>query len=205
MEKLEHEIIYCALSLFNKYGIRSVTMDDVARELGISKKTIYKYFENKADLVHKSVRTIYDSLQKHLLEINKTTKNAIDELMMIDQVVGEVLENHNPSLRFQLQKYYPHTYNSLYEGRHNLIEEVISSNVEKGKKAGLYRNEASTDIMTYLYCSKMHTLPEEELELLEKHSIKAMMSQAMEYHIRGMATEKGLEYLESKLKDKKKA
>lgn len=204
METHEQDIINCALRMFNKFGIRSVTMDDVAQELGISKKTIYKYFENKADLVHKSVRTAYEGMRCRLHEIHENADNSIDELIEIDKVVGAVMENHNPGMRYQLQKYYPQTYNSLYEGRHDLIHKVISENIEKGKKDGWFREEANTDIITFLYCSKVETMPEEEEALLEKYTIKQMTRQALEYHIRGLATHKGLTYLEQKLKGTRK-
>lgn len=199
METQEKEIIKCALGMFNKFGIRSVTMDDVAQELGISKKTIYKYFENKADLVHKSVLITYEKLQHKLEKIHAEAENSIDELIEIDKVIGVVMENHNPGMRYQLQKYYPRTYNLLYEGRHDLIHKVISENIEKGKQDGLFRKEADTQIITFLYCSKVETMPEEEQELLEKHSLKYMTRQALEYHIRGIATARGLDYLEKKL------
>ncbi len=200
MENLEQEIMMGALNMFNRYGIRSVTMDDVARELSISKKTIYKYFENKADLVHKSLRTIYETLHAHLLSIHAEAENPIDELFEIDRVVCSVMESHNPGLRFQLQKYYPQTFNSLYEGRHELIHKVIAENIEKGKNEGWYREEVNTEVITFLYCSKVETMPEEEEALLSKFSMNYLTRQALEYHIRGVATEKGLTYLSEKLK-----
>lgn len=192
----------CALGMFSKYGIRSVTMDDVAKELGISKKTIYKYFENKADLIHKSIRNKFTEIQKSLLEIHAKTTNAIDELIEVDKVVGRIMRNHNHSMQFQLQKYYPETFSEVFEGRHDLLSTMIQENIENGKRDGLYRAEASTEVISFLYCAKMETIPEEERELFENHSMPFVMHQALEYHIRGLATPKGLEYLERKLKDK---
>ena len=202
MESVEKDIMECALAMFSKYGIRSVTMDDVARELGMSKKTIYKYFENKADLVHKSIRARFEEIQKALIEIHLRTTNAIDELMEVDEVIGSVMRNQNPSLRYQLQKYYPETHREVFEGRHELFNTMVQENIESGKRDGLYRKEASTEIISFLYCAKMETMPEDELQLFENHSMPFVMHQALEYHIRGLATEKGLRYLEQKLKDK---
>ncbi|AEV33177.1 TetR/AcrR family transcriptional regulator [Owenweeksia hongkongensis] len=202
MEKQEREIMECALRMFNKYGIRSVTMDDVAKELGISKKTIYKYFENKADLIHKSIINKFAEIQQSLLEIHSRTTNAIDELMEVDAVVGRIMRNHNHSMQFQLQKYYPETFSEVFEGRHEMLSMMIQENIESGKRDGLYRPEASTEVISFLYCAKMETMPEEERELFDNHSMPFVMHQALEYHIRGLATPKGLEYLEQKLKNK---
>ncbi len=200
MEKQEQEIIFDALMMFSKYGVRSVTMDDIARELGISKKTLYVHFENKADLVHKAVWTVHETIKEQMVKIHAETDNPIDELLEIDKVVSQIMENHSPSMRFQLQKYYPETFAALYEGRHELVHKMISENMEKGKERGLYRPDADTGVVSYLYCSKMETLHNEEEKLLEKHSIGYVMRQSLEYHIRGIATEKGVKYLQEKIK-----
>lgn len=200
MEKQEQDIIDGALDLFNRYGIRSVTMDDVAGELGISKKTIYKYFENKADVVHRCMLTIFNSVQDSLVQVHRETENPIDELIAISQVMIHILESNNPSLRFQLEKYYPQTFNALYQGRLSLITDVIRENIKKGKKAGYYRKDAETEIIAHLYCNKLKSLPEQEI--IKKFGVKSMMKQGMIYHIRGLSTEKGLKYLEEKLNEK---
>src|SRR5690606_9286010 len=104
MSGQEQEIILGSLDLFLKYGIRSVTMDDVSSEMGISKKTVYKFFENKADLVHKCVMQVYSTIQASMEAIHSASSNAIDELFEIDKVVKGIMEMHNPGIQFQLKK-----------------------------------------------------------------------------------------------------
>ncbi len=203
METQEQEIILRTLDLFMRYGIRSITMDDVAREMGISKKTIYRFFENKADLVHKCVTLVHDTIKTRMEEIHRSAQNAIDELFDIDRVVREIMENHNPGVRFQLKKYYPRTYNEVFQGRKQLIHKMIAENTENGMRDGLYRDDLKSDIVTHLYCSKVDTLPDEEEELINKYDMKPIMRQALLYHIRGIASPKGLDYLEKKLKSEK--
>lgn len=203
METQEEEIIFGALNLFGKYGIRSVTMDDVAREMSISKKTIYRHFENKADLVHKCVMTVYNAIKDSLEVIHKETNNPIDELFAIDKVVREILERHNPGHRFQLKKYYPKTFKAMYDGRKALINRMIAENIENGKKSGFYRGDFNTDLITHLYCSKVETMPDEEEDLANKYNMHELMHQALIYHIRAIASSKGLEYLDEKLKTEK--
>lgn len=204
MDKQELEIIGGAFALFNKYGIRSVTMDDVAREMGISKKTIYKYFENKADLVHKCVISIFETIDSHVQRIHAETQNAIDELFDIDNVVGTIMANHNPGLQFQLAKYYPESYHYIHKGRQRMIRKMVSENIRNGREQGLYRLDFESNIVTFLYCSKVDTIPEEDSDLLSQYDVRQLMQESLIYHIRGIATPKGVEYLQSKLNQNKR-
>lgn len=199
METQEQDIILRTLDLFMRYGVRSITMDDVAREMGISKKTIYRYFDTKADLVQKCVMTVHSTIHQRMEEIHQSAQNAIDELFDIDRIVREIMENHNPGIRFQLKKYYPKVYHMVFEGRKRLITKMIRENIENGKEQGLYREDVISDIVTHLYCTKVDTMPDEDEELISKYDIKRMMRQALVYHIRGIASPKGLEHLEHKL------
>lgn len=195
----EREMVMGALGLFNKFGIRSVTMDDVAREMAISKKTLYKYFENKADLVNKCVMTVFDKVHSCMMDIHCSAKNSIDELFDIDNVIRQIMKDHNPGLQFQLHKYYPQTAKAMYDGRRDLINKMISENIDNGKRDGLYRDSIDTELVTHLYCSKMETIPEDKELLFKKFHSKEIKRQALEYHIRGIASPKGLKYLEKKL------
>ncbi len=192
MEDQKKEIVETALSMYERYGIRSVTMDDVAAEMSISKKTLYKYFTNKADLVHHCGQTLFHKIHSSLMEVYKNADSAIDELFAVDEVIWRMMEKHNPGMRFQIRKYYPKTFNHLFEGRHQ--------NIERGKREGCFREDADTEVISYLYCSKVESMPEEESALLTHHSMRYISRQALIYHIRGLATPQGLAKLEEKLK-----
>ena len=200
MENQKKEIVETALGMYERYGIRSVTMDDVAAEMSISKKTLYKYFDNKADLVHHCGEILFQKIHGSLMEVVKSAESAIDELFAVDKVLWRMMEKHNPSMRFQIQKYYPKTFNHLFEGRHEMIQQLVSQNIERGKKDGCFREDADTEVISYLYCSKVESMPEEESELLNRHSTRYVSRQALIYHIRGLATPQGLAKLEEKLK-----
>ncbi len=203
MEPQELEIINGALNLFRCYGLKGVTMDDVAKELGISKKTIYKYFENKADLIHKIILHVNSTIEKELLRIHSETCNPIDELIAIEQVVYNIVKRNNPSLNEQLKQLYPASYEYLTENRHHVVHSIISKNIEKGQKDGWYRDDACKGIVSFLYCKKVDTNPNEETNVFGSYEMSHIMSQAMTYHVRGIATKKGLDYLEEKLMDTK--
>ena len=190
-----------SLGMFSKYGIRSVTMDDVARELGISKKTIYKYFENKADLIDRCVGVIHGRIKDSIEEVHAKSENPIDELFEINDIVKHILEKHNPALRFQLEKYYPQAARKLYEDRKVMINRIIKENMERGMEQGWYRSDIEADIITRLYCSKLETAEdlEAESELLARYGMEKLMCTGVVYHLRGIVTDKGLEYLENKI------
>jgi AcrR family transcriptional regulator len=201
MEKQELEILETAFSLFNKYGIRSVSMDDVAREMSISKKTIYKYFENKAELVHRCVESVFSTIHEQVERVHAETQNAIDELFDIDNVVGTIMSNHNPGMHFQLAKYYPETYKFIDSGRQKMIRKMIAENIAHGRKQGLYRSDFESGIITFLYCNKVDHIQEEDTELMEAFDMRKLMFESLIYHIRGISTAAGLTYLEEKLKN----
>lgn len=186
--------------MFNRYGIRSVTMDDLASEMSVSKKTLYKHFDNKADLVHHCGQLLFKRIYDSLMGVHHASDSAIDELFEVDQVLWKMMEKHNPSMRYQIQKYYPKTFNYLFEGRQDMIREMVVANIERGKEDGSFRNDADTEVVSYLYCSKVESMPEEDTERMDRRSLRYFSRQALIYHIRGLATTKGLVKLEEKLK-----
>ena len=114
MEKeLEEKIRQHALQMFMQLGVRSVTMDDVARDMAISKKTLYQYVENKADLVEKAFTHLVDTTIPRVREIRKADGNAIDHMFMLDEFMCSMVESHNPAVKFQLHKYYPSTWRKV--------------------------------------------------------------------------------------------
>lgn len=200
MEDQKKAIVEAALGMFNRYGIRSVTMDDLSSELSISKKTLYKFFDNKADLVHQCGELLFEKIYSSLMEIHENAESAIDELFQVDEVVWRMMEGHNPGMRYQIQKYYPKTFDHFFQGRKEMIQKLISENIERGKADGCFRKDADTNVISYLYCSKVESMPEEESEFLDRRSMRYVSRQALIYHIRGLATPQGLAKLEEILK-----
>lgn len=199
MEKQEKEIFDGAMHMFMKYGIRSVTMDDVARELSISKKTVYKYVDNKAALVSKTVDHIFSIIHSKIEEVYSMSGNAIDQLLAVDNAVCEHLKDHDPGMQFQLQKYYPEVYKVMYERRRETLLQKMRHNITKGKEEGLYRPEVHTEIISYLYYSRMMVLESEDNFPMSKFTREEVMLELLKYHIRGIATPKGIEHLEKTL------
>jgi AcrR family transcriptional regulator len=182
--------------LYRKYGIKSVTMDDVAHEIGISKKTLYQYVNDKTELVEKVVEHIRLCNFSHMQDTNKVGGNAIELLIEVSQRVNALLKDHSSSYDYDLKKYYPEIFSGLMSARRKLMYESMLANIRQGKKEGIYREELDEEIITKLHLLRIECLQSSEIFNDEEiHSVK-LFKEVFVYHIHGLATAKGLEVLE---------
>jgi AcrR family transcriptional regulator len=185
LEKVSH--------LYQKYGIKSVTMDDVAHEIGISKKTLYQYVKDKSDLVEKVVEHTRLCHFPSFEDINEG--NAIEQLIEVSRRVNALMKEYSPSYDYDLRKYYPNIHQKLMDARRKLMYESMLANIRKGKKEGIYRSELNEEIIAKLHLLRMENLQSSELfDASEIHSSK-FFNEIFIYHIHGLATLKGLETL----------
>ena len=195
MNKEFENILEKVSVLYRKYGIKSVTMDDAAQELGISKKTLYQFVKDKTELVEKVVghtRHCYFSTMK---KIKGSEGNAIEELIDVSQRVNALMKDHSPSYEYDLKKYYPDIYRNLMSARRKLMYESMLANIRKGKKEGIYRKELNEEIISKLHLLRVENLTSSEIFKEEEiHSAK-FFRELFVYHIHGLATSKGLEVL----------
>lgn len=186
--------------LFMRYGIKSVTMDDVARELGISKKTLYQYVANKEDLVEKVLQFVHEQIDKKDRNCHYEEKNAIEILMLVNDKVSYMLKNQNPSMQFDLKKYYPEIFRRFYETQKDEIYKSITSNIEQGIAEGLYRKKINPNLVAKLYLTRVLSITDREIFTEDEIRTRGFFLALMELHIRSLATEKGIIVLEEKLK-----
>lgn len=194
-------IIEKVSALYLQYGIKSVTMDDVARELGISKKTLYKYVDNKTELVSHFIDYILEQRLCNVQEIQKEKHNAIEELFKVNEYVIELLRNYNPSTEYDLRKYYPQQYEKIRKHRRTNMYQAVLANIQKGKKEGLFRSELNEDIIARVHVSRIENSFANEMFSIEELTSKEFIVEMMEYHIRGIASKKGIEFFEGKMKE----
>lgn len=205
MEELEKDILMRSVALFNRYGLRPVTMDDIAKDLSISKKTLYKYFANKEDLVRKGVNESFTTISSRMLALMDYKEgNAIDMLFQMDAQICLSIEEHDPSIQFQLERYYPEVSASLEKRKREIVLRLMTENINRGKQEGIYRTELNTEIVSFLYYSRARLMLQQESFFEQsKWSIPEIMREILIYHIRGIASADGLLYLEQKLKNLK--
>ena len=182
--------------LFMRYGIKSVTMDDVSRELGMSKKTLYQYFENKEELIHKVTQNHFTCQNKVIEHIIHHSKTAIDEMIGISNWMNTMSKNLNPSLVFDLKKYHPQSWQVFNDHRNTEVYNCIKHNLERGIQEGLYREELDTEVLARIYIARMEMFLDAEIFPYDKFPPEKAFKVFMDYHIRGLATTKGIKYLE---------
>lgn len=200
MEEKEKEILLQAADLFTKYGIKSMTMDDVARHLGISKKTLYLYVSNKKDLVKKCIDEHIGAEECLISDFLGDTENAIDELMAMTKIVGSQMKEMHPSVIYDLKKYHFDAYKTLVTHRDEFIFNNIKNNIENGIKSGFYRDNMNPEIIARLYISMVNVILDPVNSELSTYSNAEIHIEMIRYHIRGIASSKGKEYLKQKFK-----
>ena len=194
--------IFCqAEELFLKYGVKSVTMDDLARHLGVSKKTLYQHFENKSDLVEKTLSEHLEMEKKAVLEFRDNSKNAIEEIFKLGAYVSSHLNKMNPAIMFDLKRYYPKAWNKLEFYKTEFIYENVLSNIKRGCSEDLYRDDLQSEIIARFYLEMINVIMHPEFKASSKE-IVAYYEEFLRYHVRGIASAKGLKVLE-KINSKK--
>jgi AcrR family transcriptional regulator len=201
MDEELKQILAKVRELYMRYGIKSITMDDVATHLGMSKKTLYKHVADKDDLVGKIVDQEIEIQQNDTTCIFSKELNAIEELLMVSKMVNHKLKEVNPSTEYDLKKYYPNHFEKLVKARRERMYKNVVANIVKGKTEGLYRNDLNDDVIGKMQVSLIEGMLENEVFTIEEFTSPKFFQEIFIYHIRGIANQKGIDFLENKLKD----
>ncbi|AOW09002.1 TetR/AcrR family transcriptional regulator [Flavobacterium gilvum] len=193
---MKQKIILKSNEMFLKHGFKSVTMDDIANEMAISKKTIYQHFENKIDLIEATTQYLFETISCGVDEIYAMDKNPIEELFIIKDFVLNKLKDESTSAIYQLQKFYPQIHKKLMAGQFDKMGDCVIENLQKGIKQGLFRPQINSEIIARLYFAGMSNLKDAELFDPKKFSPTTVQETYLEYHLRSICTEKGLTILE---------
>ena len=160
---MEKEIVKNAAYLFLQYGYKSVTMDDLAEHMGISKKTIYTYFNDKISLIRSSVWYIFEEVKTKIIGVQESMDNPIEALYEIKKIAVEVLGNKDKSPQYQLQKYYPSIYSEIRKKELSALGNSFEMSLKKGMKSGLFRPSLDTHFITLIYFNGFRGLRDIEL------------------------------------------
>ncbi len=185
--------------LFLTIGVRSVTMDDLAQRLGISKKTLYKYFSNKRDLVEKSMIHHVTAEECQLEAIAASAENAIDEMLRITQHVNAQFAMLNPASVYDTKKYYPKSWALFEEYKNRVIYQRVLKNLKDGIKQELYRSEINAVVLARIYVGRIDMFFDPQVFPHDQFRITDVYKEFMNYHIRGIASRKGVLYLEERI------
>ena len=195
---MKESIVNKAADLFLNLGFKSVTMDDIATSMGISKKTIYVHFSNKSELVDAVSFYLFDSICDGIDTICDKSANPIEELYDIKMFVMHHLKNEKVSPQYQLKKYYPQTYSRLHQAQFKKMHESVSESLQKGIDMELFRANIDVDFIARMYFNGMTGIKDESIFPVSKYNNKEyLMESYLEYHLRAIVTEeKGMNILQ---------
>jgi len=200
IDRVKEKILHKATDLFLTFGVKSVTMDDIAKEMAISKKTIYTFFSTKTRLVEDTTIYLFNKINSEILTICSSGHNPIKELFLVKSLVLEHLKNEETSPQYQLQKYYPKLFDFMKQKQFDSINDCISNNLKKGIEKGFYRKNLDNNLIVRFYFIGIMGIKNVELFPMDKFGMPYLMNNLLEYHIRAIATEKGIKSLKKILK-----
>ncbi len=203
MDEKSEYIIQEGSKLFKRYSIRSVSMDDIARELGMSKKTIYQHFNNKAQLIESILEHELMSVEILTKQTMEKKLNAIDILLEITRELSLYYKDTDPSSEYDLIKYYPEVYQAHKGKRDRLIKHYLIENLRQGKKEGYFRTELEEDIIANIYLKAITEFLSPDFIEKQKFSFTKLFKILFENHIRAIANSKGISYFEQQQNSKK--
>ena len=192
---MKENIINEAILLFIQFGFKSVTIDDIAIKMGVSKKTIYAHFPKKVTLVETSVFMHFNNVFEKILNISKHSKDPIIGLYQIKKEALKHLSNEKNSPVYQLQKYYSSIYNKLQQMEFNTLGGMFSESLKKGIEMGLFRSEININFVTRIFFNGIRGINDVQLFPIEEYRIDQLLINFSEYHLRAICTPAGVEKL----------
>ena len=191
-----HSILTRAMELFQRFGLRAVNMDDVSRELAMSKKTLYTFFSNKSDLVDQAAKYLFKVKSKQFIEQASIFENAIDELFEVQRIQQEVLKNYGTRLLFPLKKYHPETYDWVMHARRTMMIQATTKNLERGIQQKLFREDLQIAHVALIRYNTMVGIMEDPDMGDDPGPRGELLHYSLLMHIRSIATALGLAYLQ---------
>jgi len=187
----KEEILKKTFDLVMKYGIKSVSMDDISKSIGISKKTIYQYFENKRALISEMIDDHIQEDERDITEIIAKSQNAIFEIIDIAKHILTFLKGMSPSMIYDTQKYYPKQWEKVERQHFSFFHDIIKANIERGQKEGLYNKDLNPEIISRLYIKQNLAIADEFTFPSNEYNRGELYKTLVTYHIRGLMTDKG--------------
>ncbi len=195
MDEKKLEILERATAVYMKYGIKSVTMDDLAKELGISKKTIYKYFSDKNNLIEAIIELKIEMDKAICLNCRQQSINAVDHLIQISQLLVEQVGSVNPTVFYDLNRFHKSAWILFNKHKWEFVLDIITENIERGIKEGFYRSDLKVDVCARLYVSSTETILNDEIFPWPEYTFDSVLPTMVSFHLHGMVNEKGRKYL----------
>lgn len=198
IQKAAHDLVM-------QYGIRSISMDDIAAHLGMSKKTIYQYFEDKDELVEAVVNEVIATNQCACKEDICKSENAVHEIFLVMDMMAEMFKTMNPSILHDMQKYHTAAFSKFKRHKNEFLFNVCTQNLERGVKEELYRPEIAVDILCRYRVETMFIPFNPEFQQSLKHSLAKIEEEILMHFLFGLVSQKGYKQIIKYREQKNKA
>ena len=193
------EIVKRVWELYREFGIRSVTMDDVVREMGISKKTLYQYFSDKTELVVAVMDSVYEKRKNEMCEVLLGKENAIEEMLTYYGLQLKMTREHKPTLIYDLKKYYPKIHEKVSVRKRQHIYDSVLQNLKRGKSEGLFRADINEEILARLNLMRIEAIMSSGIFSDEEIVAPYFFKEIWSYHMYGIVNNKGRKILEQNI------
>lgn len=195
--EVQERILDTAFTLFRQYGTRSITMDDIAVRMGISKKTLYAHFADKSDLVTNVMSRHLKLMEDQCVDGLTQSKDAIEELFLVMKMLEDKLRNMNPVVMMDLQKYHAKAFQLFEQHREVFMLQMIRRNLERGIREGLFREDLDLDILSHFRAASSMFCFQPELFPMNGYDMTKVQRVLLEHFLYGVATKKGYEEIEN--------
>ena len=192
---MKEKLLAKSAEMFLNLGVKSVTMDEIAAEMGISKKTIYAHFSTKTKLIEATALYVFENISCGIDEIREENKDPLEELYIIKNFALDHLKDEKSSPQYQLQKYYPKIFTTIKTRQQEMMKGLIMENLKRGIDQGVYRKDLPLDFTSRIYFVGMLGIKDRELFPDKIYSTNELVEKHLEYHLRAIVTEKGLQKL----------
>ena len=196
-----YKILEEAKQLFMRIGIKSVSMDDIAQILHISKKTIYKCFKDKQDLVNRVIEEKINFEKSTLKKYANSNKNAIQLMIDFSRYISQSKKNLNPTMIYDMQKFYPNQWAKMEEFRTDYFRNTVKNNIKHGIKSGLFRPDINAEIIALMYITLVSGMMQQFTSAKNNYQFQTIHFQMVSYHLHGICTEEGRTYLKQHINE----
>ncbi len=196
-EETKSQIINTSIELFLKNGFKRVTMDDIAREMGISKKTIYQHFRDKEEIIITATQMHVEKECEIMVNLRKNTTNAVEHLFHLSQSLREIFNNMHATVLQDLKRYYKKAWVIYQKFEKEVLFKEIETSLQTGIKEGFFRKEINVKILSTLRLIEIQMSFDNEVFDHNTHSLFDIQHQLLEHFTYGILSEKGIELYNS--------
>lgn len=180
------KLLECSIANFIKFGSKAYTMDELANDLGMSKKTIYSYFQNKENLVSESLSFLVDEIRRDIQTTIKDEKDPILKVILIYEIGFRHYKSFKPSFLFGLKKYYPKADQVFEDFRQEIVNEKVRHLLVEAQEKGVIRPDVNLELVCELYLLRVENVAFKKNNLYENHSSDVLLQHLIVNNLRGI-------------------